>query len=176
MKPMKRIALFSVLLALAWPVHAHEEVAAKDMAAAANDLIATLTPEQKAASVYPMTHDHRLDWHFIPKDRKGTTLKEMTPEQRLLTTSLLAASLSSQGLTKASSIMSLEAILAVLEGPSRRFPRDPELYHISIFGEPGPGKTWAWRFEGHHLSLSFTIVRDSTFPPRPRSWGRTRTS
>lgn len=168
---MKRIALFSLLLALALPVRAHEEVAANDMAAAANDLIATLTPEQKAASVYPMTHDHRLDWHFVPKDRKGTTLKEMTPEQRHLTTALLAASLSSQGLMKVSSIMSLEAILAALEGPNRRFPRDPELYHISIFGEPGPGKTWAWRFEGHHLSLSFTVVKGQHISATPSFMG-----
>jgi hypothetical protein len=29
---------------------------------------------------------------------------------------------------------------------------------VSIFGAPGPGKTWGWRFEGHHLSLSFTVV------------------
>jgi hypothetical protein len=171
MKPMKRIALFSLVLALALPVRAHEEVAANDMAAAANDLIATLTPEQKAASVYPMTHDHRLDWHFVPKDRKGTTLKEMTPEQRHVTTALLAASLSSQGLMKVSGIMSLESILAVLEGSTRRFSRDPELYHISIFGEPGPGKTWAWRFEGHHLSLSFTIVKGQHISATPSFMG-----
>ena len=118
-----------------------------------------------------MTHDHRLDWHFVPKDRKGTTLKEMTPEQRHLTTALLAASLSSQGLMKVSSIMSLEAILAALEGPNRRFPRDPELYHISIFGEPGPGKTWAWRFEGHHLSLSFTVVKGQHISATPSFMG-----
>jgi hypothetical protein len=168
---MKRIALFSLVLALALPVHAHQEVVANEMAAAANDLITTLTPEQKAASVYPMTHDHRLDWHFVPKDRKGTTLKEMTPEQRHLTTALLAASLSSQGLMKVSGIMSLEAILAALEGPNRRFPRDPELYHISIFGEPGPGKTWAWRFEGHHLSLSFTVVKGQHISATPSFMG-----
>jgi hypothetical protein len=168
---MKRIALFSLVLALALPVRAHEEVVANEMAAAANDLIATLTPEQKAASVYPMTHDHRLDWHFVPKDRKGTTLKEMTPEQRHLTTALLAASLSSQGLMKVSGIMSLESILAGLEGPNRRFSRDPELYHISIFGGPGPGKTWAWRFEGHHLSLSFTIVKGQHISATPSFMG-----
>jgi hypothetical protein len=142
MKLMKRLALFSLVFACALSARAHEEVAANEMAAAANNLIAALTPEQRTASVYAMNHDHRLDWHFVPKERKGTTLKEMTAEQRHLTTALLAASLSSQGMMKATTIMSLEQILQTLEGPSRRFPRDPELYHVLIFGEPGPGKTW----------------------------------
>lgn len=171
MLPMKRLALFSLIFGLALSTRAHEEVAANEMAAAANNLIAALAPEQKTASVYALNHDHRLDWHFIPKERKGTTLKEMTAEQRHLTTALLGASLSSQGLMKAGSIMSLESILAVIEGPSRRFPRDPELYHISIFGEPGPGKTWGWRFEGHHLSLSFTVVKGQHISATPSFMG-----
>lgn len=171
MMPMKRLALFSLVFGLALSARAHEVVAANEMAAAANNLIATLTPEQKTASVYPLNHDHRLDWHFVPKDRKGTTLKEMTVEQKHLTTALLAASLSSQGLMKAGTIMSLESILAVIEGPNRRFPRDPELYHISIFGEPGPGKTWGWRFEGHHLSLSFTVVKGEHISATPSFMG-----
>ena len=155
---MKCVLVFSLVIALAIPAYAHEELAANEMAAAANSLIASFTPEQKAASVFAMDHDHRLDWHFIPKERKGTTLKEMTPQQRHLTTALLAASLSSKGLVKTSNIMSLEQVLQTIEGTNRRAARDPELYHVSIFGEPAPGKTWGWRFEGHHLSLSFTIV------------------
>jgi hypothetical protein len=128
------------------------------MAAAAKSLLASFTPEQKSASVFAMNDEHRLDWHFVPKERKGTRLKDMTPQQRHLTTTLLATSLSSRGLIKASNIMSLEEVLRKIEAASPRAERDPELYHVSIFGEPAPGKTWGWRFEGHHLSLSFTIV------------------
>jgi hypothetical protein len=95
----------------------------------------------------------------------------MTPQQRHLTTALLAASLSSQGLVKTSSIMHLEQVLQTIEGTTRRFPRDPELYHISIFGEPGPGKTWGWRFEGHHLSLSFTVVNGQHISATPSMMG-----
>jgi hypothetical protein len=155
---MKRVVVVSLVLACAIPARAHEESAANEMATAANNLIASFTPDQKAASVFAMDHDHRLDWHFIPKARKGTTLKEMTPQQRHLTTALLAASLSAKGLVKTSNIMSLEEVLKRIEASHPRAARDPELYHVSIFGDPGPGKTWGWRFEGHHLSLSFTIV------------------
>jgi hypothetical protein len=168
---MRYLLLISLVGVLANPVHAHEELAANDMAAAANSLIASLTPEQKSASVFAMGHDHRLDWHFIPKERRGTTLKEMTPQQQHLTTALLAASLSSKGLVKTSSIMSLEQVLQTIEGPERRFSRDPEQYHISIFGEPGPKKTWGWRFEGHHLSLSFTIVDGEHISATPSMMG-----
>ncbi len=155
---MKCVFVFSLVLAFAIPARAHEEIAANEMAAAANSLIASFTPNQKAASVFAMDHDHRLDWHFIPKARKGTTLKEMTPQQRHLTTALLAVSLSRKGLVKASNIMSLEEVLKRIEALSPLAARDPDLYHVNIFGDPGPGKTWGWRFEGHHLSLSFTIV------------------
>jgi hypothetical protein len=154
---MKCVLVFS-LLACAIPARAHEDSAANEMAAAANTLVASFTPDQKAASVFAMDHDHRLDWHFIPKERQGITLKEMTPQQRHLTTALLAASLSAKGLVKASNIMSLEEVLKQIEALNPRAIRDPERYHVSIFGDPGPGKTWGWRFEGHHLSLSFTIV------------------
>jgi hypothetical protein len=35
--------------------------------------------------------------------------------------------------------------------------RDPELYFVSIFGQPGGTQPWGWRVEGHHLSLNFTV-------------------
>ena len=115
-----------------------------------------------------MDDDHRLDWHFIPMERKGITSKSMTPQQQHLDYRAAGRQPEQQGLFKASSIMSLEQVLQTIEGTNRRFPRDPELYHVSIFGEPGPGKTWGWRFEGHHLSLSFTLSAASTFPRRLR--------
>jgi hypothetical protein len=155
---MKYVVVFSLVLAFAIRAPAHEESAANEMATAANSLIASFTPDQRAASVFAIDDDHRLDWHFIPKQRKGTSLKEMTPQQRHLMTALLAVSLSAKGLVKTSNIMSLEEVLKRIEASQPRAARDPELYHVSIFGKPGPGKTWGWRFEGHHLSLSFTIV------------------
>jgi len=98
-------------------------------------------------------------------------IKSLNPEQRLMANALLASGLSSRGLVKAHTIMSLEQVLAVLEGPDRRFPRDPELYFISIYGTPGHGKTWGWRFEGHHLSLSFTVVEGDHISATPSFFG-----
>jgi hypothetical protein len=81
----------------------------------------------------------------------------MTPTQRHLAYSLLAAGLSQQGYIKATTIMSLEDVLRILENDSGE-RRNPEKYHLSIFGAPSEKGTWAWRFEGHHLSLHFTLV------------------
>jgi hypothetical protein len=53
--------------------------------------------------------------------------------------------------------MSLDQVLKEMEngkGPER----DPEKYYVSIFGEPTDHGTWGYRFEGHHISVNFTVV------------------
>ncbi len=129
-----------------------------EMTDAAKNLLSALTPEQRAKATFSAEADERQNWHFIPKDRLGLTLKEMTPAQRHLAYGLLNSGLSSKGYLKATTIMSLEQILQEMEGPGRKFPRDPELYHFSVFGAPDVHGTWGWRVEGHHLSLNFTLV------------------
>jgi uncharacterized protein DUF3500 len=36
--------------------------------------------------------------------------------------------------------------------------RHQDQYFLSFFGRPGFEDTWGWRFLGHHLSLSYTII------------------
>ena len=58
--------------------------------------------------------------------------------------------------------MGLENVLDHLEGFAARFDRergrDPGLYYLRVFGEPGAGRPWAWRFGGHHVSLNNLVV------------------
>ena len=35
--------------------------------------------------------------------------------------------------------------------------RDPELYYLTVFGDPSAKEAWGWRLEGHHVSLRFAI-------------------
>jgi hypothetical protein len=35
--------------------------------------------------------------------------------------------------------------------------RDPELYYVTVFGDPSATGAWGWRLEGHHVSLRFAI-------------------
>jgi hypothetical protein len=143
---------------------------AEEMADAATHFLAALSPEQKTKATFDLKDDERLNWHFIPKARKGLPLKEMTPPQRHLAQGLLSTALSQRGYMKASTIMSLEQILADIEqgkGPVR----DPELYFVSIFGKPGAKETWAWRWEGHHLAMNFSIVDGEKISMTPSFMG-----
>jgi len=127
------------------------------MTETANRFLAALSPEQRAKATFRFGDDERMDWHFIPKERKGLTLREMTPYQKHLASALLAAGLSQTGYIKALTIMSLEDVLKVLENDSGE-RRNPEKYHFSVFGTPSDTGTWAWRVEGHHLSQNYTVA------------------
>jgi len=61
--------------------------------------------------------------------------------------------------------------LKELEGPARRFERDPDLYYITLFGTPSEKSSWGWRVEGHHLSLNFLIAHGRQIAPAPNFFG-----
>src|SRR5579884_4531460 len=139
-------------------IHAHPQApSASIMTETANRFLAALTPEQNAKATFPFDADERMNWHFIPKERKGLPLREMSPYQRHLASALLAAGLSQQGYIKAVSIMSLEDVLKMMEKDSGE-RRNPEKYYFSIFGTPSDTQAWGYRVEGHHLSQNYTVV------------------
>ncbi len=141
-----------------------------EMAAAATNFLNALAPEQRAQATFSFGDDERFDWHFIPKARKGLPFKAMDSAQKKLAHALLSSGLSQHGYLKAVTIMSLDQILHDLEngkGPVR----DPDLYFFTIFGEPGPGKPWGWRVEGHHLSLNFVVQDERVLAATPAFFG-----
>jgi hypothetical protein len=144
--------------------------AATEMAEAASRLVAALTPEQKAMAVLEFGDENRYNWHFVPRQRRGISFKDLTPSQLPLVYGLLATGLSQQGFLKATAIISLEQVLRELEkgkGPVR----DPERYYLSVFGRPGAEEGWGWRFEGHHLSLNFTLAGGRVLSVTPSFFG-----
>jgi len=163
------LSSIAALLFVAASVRAHP--AAEEMAAAANKLLASFDAAQKTKAQFEFKADDRLDWHYIPKDRKGLTLREMSVEQRQLAHALLLTGFSPHGYAKATNVISLEPVLQELEGTGRTFPRDAGLYHVFIFGTPEPKGTWGWRFEGHHLSANFTIIKGEYFGSTPSFFG-----
>jgi hypothetical protein len=135
----------------------HRLTSSSLMAETANRFLASLTPEQRAKATFAFEEDERQNWHFVPIERKGLALREMTTAQKHLATALLSAGLSQQGFVKAETVMSLEDVLRAVEhgtGPER----DPEKYYVSVFGTPSAGGTWGYRVEGHHLSQNFTVA------------------
>jgi len=64
------------------PDNLHHHVhAASVMTETANRFLAALSPEQRAKATFQFSDDERMNWHFIPKPRKGLTLGEMNPVQ-----------------------------------------------------------------------------------------------
>jgi hypothetical protein len=127
------------------------------MTKAAQHFLASLTPEQRAKATFTFQEDERLNWHYIPKERKGLPLLEMSMAQKALAHALLSAGLSQQGYIKAVTIMSLDDVLRIMENDDGN-RRNPEKYYFTVFGEPSDTGTWGFRVEGHHLSQNFTVV------------------
>jgi hypothetical protein len=171
-----RLAVLCLLATLA--VAAYKVQTVPEMVKAANNLLVTLTPEQKAKIQYPFAHAERINFHFTPVTRQGLPFKEMTPEQTKLAHALLATGVSQKGYIKATTIMSLEEVLRGLEAGGRGgrggrggFVRDPDNYFFTIFGEPSETGTWGLRVEGHHLTLNFTIDKGKVLAHTPAFMG-----
>ena len=163
--------LIIAALSIGYLVDAREKVkSAEAMTKAASSFLSLLNADQKAKATFALTDAERMNWHFVPMDRKGLTLKDMNDAQKSAAMELLKASLSQRGNFKATSIISLEPVLQVIEGPTQKFPRDPGLYYVSIFGDPSKGD-WGWRFEGHHLSHNFTVIKGKVVVEAPAFYG-----
>jgi hypothetical protein len=137
-------------------IHPHSDHAASLMTECARRFLAALDAGQRGKATFPFDTDERMNWHFIPKERKGLPLREMRPYQRHLASALLAAGLSQTGYIKAVTIMSLEEILKIMENDSGE-TRNPEKYYFSVFGTPSDSGAWGYRVEGHHLSQNYTV-------------------
>jgi len=127
-----------------------------DMVRHGRALLKSLSREGQSVALMPFTSPDRMDWHYTPRSRPGVPMGEMRPAARGHLRALLEMLFSPQGLEKLDGVIKLEKVLY-----DRAFLssfRDPGNYAIVFFGAPDPDKAWAWRFEGHHLSVSVTVV------------------
>ena len=165
----------SVLLTLGALVAAGGALPAADtpepaptMAKAADAFLATLDSAKRARASLPFNSEERLNWHFVPKDREGVAIKQMSAEQRQAALTLLRSGLSARGFTKVDTIRRLEEVLFAIEGSGIR---DPELYYFTVFGKPSEQGAWGWRYEGHHASLNWTVVDGRLVATTPQFLG-----
>jgi hypothetical protein len=157
---MRRVgSVLLLVVALGQGAFAHDETCAavySETAHAAQVFLKSLTPEQRAAATFAMDHAERVNWGFIPRERKGLPYKSMTAAQRPLAQAFLQAIMSQRGLLQVEQIIDLENVLREMGGNPA--VRDPELYFFSFFGEPVAGKPWGFRFEGHHISINGAVA------------------
>lgn len=146
-----------------------------DIKSRALKFLSGLTEDQKTAAMAGFESPRRLNWNFMgPAAKPGLRLEQISEDQKLQVMDMLSAVLSPEGMAKAEKVMILQDVLREMgDGPS---DRNRERYSIIFFGEPSDSKLWTWRFEGHHLTLSFTLkgnevvsVTPSSFSSNPNS-------
>ncbi|WP_198955029.1 DUF3500 domain-containing protein [Kineosporia sp. R_H_3] len=108
------------------------------------------------------TDAERRRWFYTPTDHGGLTFHGQRPAQQRAAMRLVATGLSTAGYVTVALTMGLENVLDHVEGFVTRFDRerarDPHLYYLRVFGEPGGTQPWGWRFGGHHVSLNYLVV------------------
>lgn len=157
---MKYLPLIFATCASLLPAHEGHlhNPAASEMKEAATVFLASLDDKQRKAATFAFKDEERENWHFVPMDREGVRFDALKAHQQHLAFGLLGTGLSQKGLLTASQIMTLEEILRSRGGDPE--VRNTEKYSIAIFGKPSATKPWGWRFEGHHLSLNFSLLGD----------------
>jgi len=179
MTPRRLLLSLFVLAALAGTAFLARETEGPGlrMTTSAEKLLASFDDKQKKRATFSFDDKERTNWYFTPQQskdkkytRKGLPLEDMNKDQRAVVLELLHAGLSETGYKKATTIMSLESILADLEKKGAMV-RDPNWYFLTVFGSPSKTGKWGWRFEGHHLSLNFTLEGGKVVSATPTFFG-----
>jgi Protein of unknown function (DUF3500) len=140
---------------------------AAGMGEAARAWLATLDAGQRRVATGAVPADDASDaerrrWFYTPTDHGGLTVHAQRPAQQRSAMRLVASGLSTAGYVTVATVMGLENVLDHTEGFVTRFDRergrDPGLYYLRVFGEPGGTAPWGWRFGGHHVSLHNLVV------------------
>jgi len=142
-----------------------------DAVSLATELLNCLSNSQKEIISFELEDPAKSRWHYLPHDsfaREGLPLSDMSSNQIEKTYALLKSYLSKSGYKKMHQIIDLENYLALLE--NNPFKRDASKYYIAFYGTANRDSVWAWSFEGHHISLNFTIT-PKAISFAPAFWG-----
>jgi hypothetical protein len=177
LKQLLIVGLLAAGLAGAACLSKEGETPGIQMTTAAAKLVESLSDEQKSKALFAFDDKERTNWNFVPLQdqekkptRKGLRFEQMSDEQKDMARALIRAGTSGSGFLKATTIMTLESILAELEKRGTMV-RNPGWYFVSIFGTPSRSGKWGWRVEGHHLSLNFVVERGKIVASTPAFFG-----
>ncbi len=132
---------------------------------AARGLLAALDDEQLSLAARRFDDVAARRWiEYRPESRPGACLSDMDTPARKAAHRLLATALSPHAYAQAMAIIALEEVLDRREGWRRG--RHSNDYWVTVFGDPARDDAWSWRFEGHHISVTMTVV-DGVASPAP---------
>jgi hypothetical protein len=127
----------------------------REMIDAARALVAGADPQQ-ARLLGESLDDPRLrEWTYLPGDRPGLSLEQMTGEQRDSALTLIESAHGLVGAELAVGVMQVERIRRELVSGA---PVDGDRYWFRVLGDPGAGEPWGWRVNGHHLAVHVIVA------------------
>ncbi|MEU1840931.1 DUF3500 domain-containing protein [Micromonospora chersina] len=140
-----------------------EDPVPEQMRAAAGALLAALDEPARQRARHDFDDEPARRWlEYRPRPRPGASLADLDVAARKAAHRLLATALSPAAYAQAMAVVALEEVLDRAEGWRRG--RHSGDYWVAVFGDPARDDRWAWRFEGHHLSVSMTVVDDQVSP------------
>jgi hypothetical protein len=132
---------------------------AEDMRQRAAEFLSSLDADGDRLARHGFDDREARRWlEYRPRPRPGVCVADLGKAGRKAAHRLLATGLPPAAYAQAIAVMSLEEVLDRREGWARG--RHGDDYWVSVFGDPGGPAPWGWRFEGHHLSVSMTLVGD----------------
>jgi hypothetical protein len=131
------------------------------MRAAAAALLTRLDDDSSALARRPLDDQHRRWLEYRPRPRPGASIAHLDLDARKAAHRLLATGLSPHAHAQAVTVMALEEVLDRQEGGHRE--RRGDDYWVVVYGDPADD-VWAWRFEGHHLSVTMTVAHGQIHP------------
>lgn len=134
---------------------AQKEGPGTEIIAAMETLLDGLTPALVRYGTTALEDPERYVWNYRVAGRVGLPMFELDTAARERLWSLLESALGARGAGQARDIIALERhVFETTDDESR----DPDWYFLTLFNMPREQGAWAWRFEGHHISLNFTLL------------------
>jgi hypothetical protein len=126
-------------------------------------LLGLLDDQQRELAALAFSDQAARRWlEYRPNRRPGACLALMSQAARKAAHRLLATALSDRGYAQAMVVIALEEVLDRRElGQLGRHSGD---YWVCVFGDPVGDDPWSWRFEGHHISVTMTVIGDEVSP------------
>ena len=127
--------------------------------------------EQRADAMFELGDGIWTRWNYMTGSAfaPGVPLERMTPEQKDAALDVLDTGLSQYGMETAQNIMLQQDILRDEWGKGSP-QRNRERFSLMIFGEPSATGPWGLRWEGHHLTITFTLDGDQVVSQTPKAF------
>ena len=134
------------------------------MRAVVGGLVEGLDSEQRRRVVFPFDGDMHKRWTYLPGQRPGLRLGDLSDEQLEPALDLLQLVHSVRGWSDTQLVIRIEAVRRELSlqqaGRSGIDPYRDLPYWLVVLGDPASTDPWAWRINGHHLLAQATVVGD----------------